>query len=273
MRKRIRREDGISRGIYVLPNLITSGSLFAGFYSIAATYTGQFEKAATAILVGVVLDGLDGRVARMTKTTTKFGVEYDSLADLVSFGVAPAFLVYGWALSRFGRWGWLAAFLYLICGALRLARFNVQIHTVEKGKFNGLPIPAAATFVASMILLFYYLGGYGNFKHIAVLLTIYVLAFLMISTIKFSNFKDLEPFRRRPFNTLVVFIFLALLMAAEPQVMIFLCVSSYILSGPVGELVRALRGRRGKPLEREKTIHGHDAHGEDPREARGEGKG
>jgi len=159
MRRRIRREDGISRGIYVLPNLITSGSLFAGFYSIAATYTGQFGKAATAILVGVVLDGLDGRVARMTKTTTKFGVEYDSLADLVSFGVAPAFLVYGWALARFGRWGWLAAFLYLICGALRLARYNVQVHTVEKGKFNGLPIPAAATFVASMILFFYYLGG------------------------------------------------------------------------------------------------------------------
>jgi len=273
MRKRIRREDGISRGIYVLPNLITSGSLFAGFYSIAATYTGQFEKAATAIIVGVVLDGLDGRVARMTKTTTKFGVEYDSLADLVSFGVAPAFLVYGWALSRFGRWGWLAAFLYLICGALRLARFNVQIHTVEKGKFNGLPIPAAATFVASMILLFYYLGGSGNFKHIAVLLAIYVLAFLMISTIRFNNFKDLEPFRRRPFNTLVVFIFLALLMVAEPQVMIFLFVSAYIVSGPVGEVVRALRGRRGKPWEREKSVHGDDAHGEDPREPRGEGKG
>ncbi|MGZ8461226.1 MAG: CDP-diacylglycerol--serine O-phosphatidyltransferase [Candidatus Deferrimicrobiaceae bacterium] len=273
MRRRIRREDGISRGIYVLPNLITSGSLFAGFYSIAATYTGQFGKAATAIIVGVVLDGLEGRVARMTKTTTKFGVEYDSLADLVSFGVAPAFLVYGWALARFGRWGWLAAFLYLICGALRLARYNVQVHTVEKGKFNGLPIPAAAVFVASMILLFYYLGGSGNFKHIAVLLAIYVLAFLMISTVKYNNFKDLEPFRRRPFNTLVVFIFLALLMAAEPQVMIFLFVSVYVVSGPMGELVRALRGRRGRTRESETDVHGHDAHGEDPREARGEGKG
>jgi CDP-diacylglycerol--serine O-phosphatidyltransferase len=273
MRRRIRRKDGISRGIYVLPNLITSGSLFAGFYSIAATYTGQFEKAAIAVIVGGILDGLDGRVARMTRTTTQFGVEYDSLADLVCFGVAPAFLVYGWALSRFGRWGWLAAFLYLICGALRLARYNVQVHTVEKGKFNGLPIPAAATFVASMILLFYYLGGSGNFKHIAVLLAIYVLAFLMISTVKYNNFKDLEPFRRRPFNTLVVFIFLALLMAAEPQVMIFLFVSAYIVSGPVGELVRALRGRWGRTRESETDVHGHDAHGEDPREARGEGKG
>jgi len=271
VRRRERRPEGLGRGIYILPNLITSGSLFAGFYSIAATYTGQFERAATAILIGVVLDGLDGQVARMTRTTTQFGVEYDSLADLVSFGVAPAFLVYGWALSRFGRWGWLAAFLYLICGALRLARFNVQVSTVEKGHFKGLPIPAAATFVASMILLFYYFGGSGGFKHVAVMMAIYVLAFLMVSTVKFNSFKDLEPFRRRPFNTLVVFIFLALLLAAEPQVMIFLFVSGYILSGPVGELVGAIRRRREKYRESEKRIHGHDAHREDPREARGEG--
>lgn len=273
MRKRERRSDGIGRGIYILPNLITSGSLFAGFYSIAATYTGQFERAAMAIIAGVILDGLDGRVARMTRTTTQFGVEYDSLADLVSFGVAPAFLVYGWALSPFGRWGWLAAFLYLICGALRLARFNVQVHTVEKGKFNGLPIPAAATFVSSMILLFYYFGGSGGFKHIAVLLAIYVLAFLMISTVHYNSFKDLEPFRRRPFNTLVVFIFLALLFTAEPQVMIFLFATGYILSGPAGELAGAVRRRRAKDRERGKRPHGNDAYGEDPREARGEGNG
>jgi len=215
-RGRWRDGDGLRRGVYVLPNLITSGSLFAGFHSIASTYNGNFEKAAIGIVVGAILDGLDGRVARMTHTTTRFGVEYDSLADLVTFGVAPAFLVYGWALSAFGRWGWLAAFLFLICGALRLARFNVQINTMEKGQFNGLPIPAAAVFVASMILLFYYLGGSGSFKHFAVLLTIYVLAFLMVSTVKFNSFKDLEPLRRRPFNTLVVFVFLALLLATAP---------------------------------------------------------
>ncbi len=273
MRRRFRGEDSVRRGVYVLPNLITSGSLFAGFYSIASTYTGQFETAAIAIIAGAILDGLDGRVARMTRTTTKFGVEYDSLADLVTFGVAPAFLVYGWALSPYGRWGWLAAFLYLVCGALRLARFNVQINTVEKGKFNGLPIPAAATFVAATILLYYYLGGSGRFKHVAVLLSIYVLAFLMVSTVKFNSFKDLEPFRRRPFNTLLVFLFLALLLAAEPQVMVFLFISLYIISGPIGEVVRAVRQRHGKPTEREKSIDGHDAHGEDPREARGEGKG
>jgi CDP-diacylglycerol--serine O-phosphatidyltransferase len=266
MKKRIRREQGIGRGIYVLPNLITSGSLFAGFYSVASTYNGQFEKAAAAIIAGAVLDGLDGRVARMTRTTTKFGVEYDSLADLVTFGVAPAFLVYGWALSQFGRWGWLAAFLFLICGALRLARFNVQVNTVEKGKFNGLPIPAAATFVASIILLFYYLGGSGNFKHIALLLAIYVLAFLMVSTVKYNSFKDLEAFRRRPFNTLVVFIFLALLLAAEPQVMIFLFTAGYVVSGPIGELVAFVKNRRRvKSPESEKRADGHDAYRENPR--------
>jgi len=264
----------VSRGIYVLPNLVTSASLFAGFYSVAATYTGRFEEAAVAIVAGAVCDGLDGRLARMTRTTTRFGVEYDSLADLVTFGVAPAFLVYGWALSRFGRWGWLAAFLYLVCGALRLARFNVQVHTVEKGRFNGLPIPAAAVFVASLILLFYYLGaGTEGYRHLAVLLSIYVLAFLMVSTVRYDSFKDLEPFRRRPFNTLVVFIFLALLLLAEPQVMIFLLVSAYVLSGPVGEAVRAVRGERRKSKESETAPDGHDAHGEDPRKARGEGQG
>ncbi|MBF8260226.1 MAG: CDP-diacylglycerol--serine O-phosphatidyltransferase [Actinobacteria bacterium] len=265
MKRRVHRDKGIGRGIYILPNLITSGSLFAGFYSIASTYNGQFEKAAVAIIIGVVLDGLDGRVARMTRTTTKFGVEYDSLADLVSFGVAPAFLVYGWALSQFGRWGWLAAFLYLICGALRLARFNVQINTTEKGKFNGLPIPAAATFVSSIILLFYYLGGSGNLKHLALLLAIYVLAFLMVSTVNYNSFKDLEAFRARPFNTLVVFIFLALLLAAEPQVMIFLFSGLYVVSGPIGELVTLVRRRRGKLPESEKRVDGHDAYRENPR--------
>jgi CDP-diacylglycerol--serine O-phosphatidyltransferase len=250
--------DSVRRGVYVLPNLLTSGCLLMGFYSIASTYTGSFEKAAMAIVGAGIFDGLDGRVARMTGTMTRFGVEYDSLADVVAFGVAPAFLVYGWALSGFGRWGWMASFLFLICGALRLARFNVQVNTVEKGKFNGLPIPAAAICVASIVMLFYYLGGSGIFKHITVLLTIYVLAFLMVSTVKFNSFKDLEPFRRRPFNTLVVFVFLALLLAMEPQVMVFLLISGYIVSGPVGEIFQMVRSR-GKSEEKEKDSHGHDA--------------
>jgi CDP-diacylglycerol--serine O-phosphatidyltransferase len=254
-----RERDGLRRGVYVLPNLLTSGCLFAGFYSIASTYTAHYEDAAMAIVAAGVFDGLDGRVARMTGTTTRFGVEYDSLADVIAFGVAPAFLVYGWALSGFGRWGWAASFLYLICGALRLARFNVQVNTAEKGKFNGLPIPAAAICVASIVMLFFYLGGAGGFKHLAVLLTI-----LMVSTIRFNSFKDLEPFRRRPFNTLVVFVFLAILLAMEPQVMTFLLISGYIVSGPVGEIVRLVR-RKDKTEESERRTHGHDAEREDTR--------
>ncbi|MCL1926164.1 MAG: CDP-diacylglycerol--serine O-phosphatidyltransferase [Syntrophorhabdaceae bacterium] len=250
--------DSIRRGVYILPNLLTSGCLFMGFYSLVSTYTGSFEKAAMAIIGAAIFDGLDGRVARATGTTTRFGVEYDSLADVIAFGAAPAFLVYGWALSGFGRWGWMASFLFCICGALRLARFNVQVNTVEKGKFNGLPIPAAAICVASIVILFCYIRGSGSFKHITVLLTIYVLAFLMVSTIKFNSFKDLGPFRRRPFNTLVVFVFLGLLLLMEPQVMIFLIISGYIISGPIGELYRVFWSR-GKKAEEEIEIDGNDA--------------
>jgi CDP-diacylglycerol--serine O-phosphatidyltransferase len=282
--RRRRAGDSLRKGVYVLPNLITSGSLFAGFYSIVQSHFGRYETAAFAIIAGVVLDGLDGRVARMTHTTTKFGVEYDSLADLVTFGVAPAFLVYGWALSPFDRWGWLAAFLYLVCGALRLARFNVQVNTVEKGKFNGLPIPAAATFVSSCILFITYLqhietdagvgtrsdilswlsgvsAGMDDYRPFVVLVTIYVLALLMVSTVKFNSFKDLDPFLKRPFNTLVVFIFGTLLLFSEPQIMIFFAIAGYVISGPIGEILgRLRRGGKKKPEESEKgTDDGHDA--------------
>ncbi len=283
MSRRERAGDSLRKGVYVLPNLITSGSLFAGFYSIVQSHFGRYELAAFAIVAGVVLDGLDGRVARMTHTTTKFGVEYDSLADLVTFGVAPAFLVYGWALSPFDRWGWLAAFLYLVCGALRLARFNVQVNTVEKGKFNGLPIPAAATFVASCILFVTHLqqvdvdgGGARSdilgwlsgvssamdaYRPFVVLITIYILALLMVSTVKFNSFKDLNPFLKRPFNTLVVFIFAMLLLFSEPQIMIFLAIAGYVVSGPIGELTNAMRRGRGKKTETSEKGNddGHDA--------------
>jgi len=236
--------DNLRRGVYILPNLLTSGCLFMGFYSLASTYTGAFERAAIAIIGAAIFDGLDGRLARATGTTTRFGVEYDSLADVIAFGAAPAFLVYGWSLSGFGRWGWMAAFLYCICGALRLARFNVQVNTVEKGKFNGLPIPAAAICVSSIVMLFYYLEGSGTYKHIAVLLTIYVLAFLMVSTIQFYSFKDIEPFRRHPFNTFVAVVLLVLLLVMMPQIMIFLLIGMYVISGPAWELFNLVRPKK-----------------------------
>jgi CDP-diacylglycerol--serine O-phosphatidyltransferase len=151
--------DGMKKGIYVLPNLFTTANLFAGFYSAIASMKGMYEIAAIAILIAVVLDSLDGRIARITHTTSRFGGEYDSLCDLVTFGVSPALLAYNWSLLAYGKWGWLAAFLFCVCGALRLARFNIQVSVIDSRVFNGLPIPGGAAVIATAVLLFFYLGG------------------------------------------------------------------------------------------------------------------
>ncbi|RMF42033.1 MAG: CDP-diacylglycerol--serine O-phosphatidyltransferase [Deltaproteobacteria bacterium] len=233
---------GLRRGVYLLPNLFTTGGLFAGFYSIISTIHGNYDVAAWFILIATVFDGLDGRVARMTNTTSRFGVEYDSLADLVAFGVAPGVLMYMWALRPFGKLGWLAAFLYVVCGALRLARFNVQINTVESKRFLGLPIPAAAGMVASCVLLFYYLGGTGTIKKVSVLLLIYGLAFLMVSSIRYYSFKDPELVKRQPFGALVLVIFLVIVVIARPEVMLFSLGLVYVASGPLGLLFGAGKG-------------------------------
>lgn len=226
------KPEGVKKGIYILPNLMTSASLFGGFYSIIAAFDGDFDKAAIAILISAVLDGLDGRIARLTGTTSRFGVEYDSLADLIAFGLAPGILIFTWALRPFGRYGWLAAFLYVVCGALRLARFNVQINTIESRSFNGLPIPAAASLVASTVLVFFYFGYEEITKHITILILVYLLAFFMVSNIKYYSFKELNLTQRMPFMLLVGLIFLLILIAAEPQVMLFLLTFGYVMSGP-----------------------------------------
>lgn len=256
-RKRPRRRRRISlkwdydvrKGIYILPNLITTASLFAGFFSIVSTINGQYDRAAWAILASILFDGADGRIARATRTASRFGIEYDSLADLVSFGVAPGLLVYKWSLMPFGRWGWAAAFLYMACGALRLARFNVQVETIEKSTFNGLPVPAAAGLIAVTVQLFYSLGTTGETaKHISILIVIFVLALLMVSNVKFTSFKDLEFPRRKPFIMLVGIILLLLVIMAEPQITLFILILSYVLSGPVMLLVRRV-SRKSRPIE------------------------
>ncbi len=239
----INQEDNVKKkkfkkGVYLLPNLMTSASLFGGFYSVIAAFDGHFDKAAIAILISGVLDGLDGRIARLTGSSSKFGVEYDSLADLVAFGLAPGVLIFTWALRPFGRYGWLAAFLYVVCGALRLARFNVQITTIESKRFNGLPIPAAAYLVATTVLLFFYLGrGEEMAKHITILVFVYLLAFLMISNVKFYSFKELNLSQRMPFRLLVGLIFLLIVIAAEPYITLFILSFGYVLSGPVTTLI------------------------------------
>jgi CDP-diacylglycerol--serine O-phosphatidyltransferase len=193
---------------------------------------GRFNYAAMAVIAAAIFDGIDGKVARLTGTESRFGIEYDSLADLVSFGVAPGMMIYTWALKPYGRIGWLAAFLYVICGALRLARFNVQVDTVEKRHFKGLPIPAAATMVATTILIHYELWGGGTIKKVIMPVMTYILAYLMVSNIKYLSFKDLELVKRKPFHTLVFAVILLTVIVAKPELMLFMLISIYIVSGP-----------------------------------------
>lgn len=245
------RDDGspAQRGVFLLPSILTTCGLFAGFYSVTASVRGDFLIAAVAILIANVFDVLDGRVARMTKTTTRFGFEYDSLSDVIAFGVAPGILVYSWALKQWGPIGWLAASTYVACGALRLARFNVQVESEEKRNFLGLPTPAAAEVIASTVLLYYYLGGEGElYGQIVLLFTTFALAGLMVSNFKYFSFKENELMRRQPFITLVGVSFVLTMLIAFPQPMLFAGFLFYAASGP-GRWVwvwckRILRRRR-----------------------------
>jgi CDP-diacylglycerol--serine O-phosphatidyltransferase len=240
-----------------LPNLLTSGSLVGGFYAIIAAFNGDYIIAAIAIMVAFLFDGIDGRVARLTKTTSRFGVEYDSLADLVAFGVAPGILVFTWALQPFGRLGWLAAFLYVACGALRLARFNVQFDTAEPRWFRGLPIPMAASMIAASVFLLHHLGEEGETKHLSLLILIYVLAFLMVSNIRYPSFKNLDLLKRRSFSILVTLILTLVVVVAQPEIMLFVFSFIYLLIGPINaggdwykKRVAALRKAKTEPLPR-----------------------
>ncbi|MBI5603314.1 MAG: CDP-diacylglycerol--serine O-phosphatidyltransferase [Deltaproteobacteria bacterium] len=238
------------RGVYVLPNLVTTASLFCGFYAVISAIQGNFYQAALSVLIAAVLDGLDGRIARITRTTSAFGVQYDSLCDLIAFGMAPGVLVFLWALKPFNRFGWMAAFLYVVCGALRLARFNVQVGQVGNNYFVGLPIPAAASIVAATILFIYQVGGTGSTGYLVVLIMIYVLSFLMVSNIPYPSFKGLKLAERRSFNFLVAAVLIFVLVALEPFVMLAVGLLGYVLSGPVLALYKLKRKPTTEPVER-----------------------
>ena len=239
------------RGIYLLPNLFTTGGLFAGFFAIIAASQGRFEAACVAIFVASVLDGIDGRVARLTNTQSEFGVQYDSLADLISFGMAPALVMYYWALSAmkldgltFGRIGWLAAFLYAACAALRLARFNSQVAQVDKRWFIGLASPAAAGLMASFVWTCHDLQLRGTDLRIPALALTVVAALLMVSRIRYSSFKGSGGAQRVPFVTIVfVLAVLAALMLDPPKVLLATA-TLYALSGPGAWLWRRRPGQR-----------------------------
>ncbi|NPA95155.1 MAG: CDP-diacylglycerol--serine O-phosphatidyltransferase [Thermodesulfobacteria bacterium] len=220
---------------YILPNLLTSISLFAGFYSLVSSIDGKFMAAAWAILVSGIFDGLDGRVARITGTTSKFGLEYDSLADLVAFGVAPGILAFTWALRGFGRLGWLAAFLYVATTALRLARFNTlgSSGPGSKSFFLGLPCPSAAAMVATTVLMCNHFGISGPVHHYGLLIMIYGLSFLMVSNVRYYSFKEMQWFNQHPFRGLVAVLLTMVIIAIEPKVTLFVLFLFYCLSGPL----------------------------------------
>jgi len=240
--KRLRRRpwqelrERRSQGIFLLPSLLTTGNLFCGFFALLLTVDHRYTEAAIAIFVAMIMDMLDGRVARLMKATSQFGVEFDSLADVVSFCVAPAFLLYTFALSGLGRAAWFGAFLFVICGALRLARFNVHTGTVDKRYFVGLPTPAAAGVAASTALL---VQGEDLGRGLLVLIAIgtYLVALLMVSTFRYWSFKEIDFARRRPVQTLLVVVLAVMIVATKHDVFLFLVFLGYAVSGPVRRLV------------------------------------
>lgn len=247
--------EKLKRGVYLIPSLFTAGNLMCGFFSIVSTFNGRYVQAALFVVFAHILDGVDGYAARLTKTTSQFGLEFDSLADLVSFGVAPAILVYFWALVPWGNWGWLAACTYVLCGALRLSRFNVQARNPVKGHFVGLPIPAAAEMVTATVFLYYFLGGEGApNKQITLLLVIYGLAALMVSHFHYVSLKNTDLRKRHSVWMLVCAIILIKLIVAEPQIMFFTIVLLYTLSGPLLWCLTTYKRQREKRREMAKAL-------------------
>jgi len=242
------------RGIYLLPNIFTTAAMFAGFYAIVASMNGQFEKAAIAIFIAMILDGVDGRVARMTNTQSEFGAEYDSLSDMVSFGIAPALVMYQWSFSsmiemgwQWGKLGWLAAFIYTASAALRLARFNTQVGIADKRYFQGLPSPAAAAVIAAMVWV-----GVDNAivgAEVAIFMVVVTIAMgiMMVSNILFYSFKEVHFKGKVPFYSILIVVLVLALAALDISKSLLLFFGFYSLSGPVLSL------RKLRKIGRKKT--------------------
>ncbi len=238
------------RGIYLLPNLFTTAGLFAGFYGIVSAMNSQFESAAIAIFIAMLMDGMDGRIARLTNTQSDFGIEYDSLSDMVSFGLAPALIMYQWALSDMGKLGWLAAFVYAASTALRLARFNTQAVSEDKRFFQGLPSPAAAALLAGMIWL-------GETQEYVEVTNLTIVAFpitviagiFMVSNIRFYSFKEIDFKGRVPFVRILLLVVLFVFIASEPPLVLFSIALVYAISGPVMTLLTIRKHRAARKLQ------------------------
>ncbi len=231
-----KNKSKLGRGIYLLPNLFTTASLFSGFYAIVAAMNGHFDNAAIAIFISMILDGLDGRVARMTNTQSAFGAEYDSLVDMVAFGVAPALVAFTMNLQTLGNVGWIATFIYVAGAALRLARFNTQIDVVDKKYFIGLPSPSAAAIVGGFVWATH---GYEQ-TMLLTLLTMLVVAaagILMVSNVKYYSFKEFDMKKSVPFTTLLIMVLVFAVIALEPSLVLFGAFMIYVASGPVNAII------------------------------------
>ena len=232
------------RGIYLLPNMFTTAALFAGFYAIVQAMNGNFEQSAVAIFIAMVMDGLDGRVARLTHTESAFGAEYDSLSDMVSFGVAPALIVYVWALKDMGKFGWIAAFVYCAGAALRLARFNTQHEVADKGFFQGLPSPAAAALLAGLVWVMneYHIRG-TDIRWLVWGVTLFA-GLTMVSNLRYYSGKDINLRKSVPFVGILLIVLTFILISSDPPRVLFSVFALYALSAYVDWLWRAVRGRR-----------------------------
>jgi CDP-diacylglycerol--serine O-phosphatidyltransferase len=230
------------RGIYLLPNLFTTAALFAGFYAIVQAMNGRFEISAVAIYVAMVLDGLDGRVARLTRTVSEFGAEYDSLSDMVCFGAAPALVMYEWALKGMGKLGWIAAFVFCAGAALRLARFNTNIDIVDKRYFQGLPSPAAAALVAGLVWV---IDDFGFDRVEWTMWTAWVFTMFagvtMVTNLPFYSFKDINFRKAVPFWAVLAVVAGITVVASKPAMFLFLMFLGYVLSGYVLGILRRRR--------------------------------
>ena len=241
------------KGIYLLPNLLTTAALFCGFYAILSAMSGKLEIAAIAIFVAMILDGLDGRVARMINAQSDFGAEFDSLADMVSFGLAPAIIIYLWALSpmndislSWGRLGWMAAFVYVACAAIRLARFNSQLNHSEKRYFIGLPSPSAAGVLAGMIWVFHGTDTHSIAIQIIIVSITLGTGLLMVSNFKFRSFKDIDIKNKVPYTAVLIMALIFAIASIDPAKILFATFMIYSLSGPTSWLIKKLTKKRLK---------------------------
>ena len=250
-----KRHQMRDRGIYLLPNLFTTGALFAGFYAVVQGMSGRFEHAAVAIFIAMVLDGLDGRVARMTHTQSAFGAEYDSLSDMVSFGVAPALVIYEFALQGMGKFGWIAAFVYCAGAALRLARFNTQLDTVtDKRFFQGLPSPAAAALIAGFVWVMVEYGVAGHDVRWLAAVAALFGGLTMVSNFRYYSGKEINLRKSVPFFVILLIVLAFILVSTSPPEVLFGVFLLYGLSGYVDALLRRIRHK--KPAEAAAPLQG-----------------